>query len=294
MTRYESARPSAWGHIDFALHCYELKRCAVCGQPSKAWWNDYKVTPRGRNAIRGLIGVCVECHMFRRYRNNFKVIAKWRENAPTLIDIIPRTPIQLGVRKRCNDKALAQLIRSTLEDKVPARSRKKILDYVLSHEQYTTTGKGMRFEALGQWPGIGHAWGMCMDWGHAIRLRASHVRQSSPEEVVQTIAHELAHTEQRAEERKFDSEDGCERDVEERLRRWGVMADSEYRRNSMVQQLNEVIEAANHIKAKILREKVPSGNFAAAAARQADIAVDHIFNVGEWWAGIGSLQRENR
>ncbi len=33
--------------------------------------------------------------------------------------------------------------------------------------------------------------------------------------------HELAHTEQRAEELCFDSDDECERDVEERLRSWG-------------------------------------------------------------------------
>ena len=76
----------------------------------------------------------------------------------------------------------------------------------------------MRFEALGRWPGMGRTVGMNMDCGHVIRLRASFVRQANNHALIEVIAHELAHTEQKAEELCFDSSDECERDVEERLR----------------------------------------------------------------------------
>ncbi len=82
----------------------------------------------------------------------------------------------------------------------------------------------MRFEALGRWPGMGDASGMNMDGGHAIRLRASYVRSSGMQELTKRIAHELAHTEQKALGLRFESDNECERDAEERVKSWGFDA----------------------------------------------------------------------
>jgi hypothetical protein len=46
---------------------------------------------------------------------------------------------------------------------------------------------------------MGNCNGQNMDLGHVIRLRAAHVKAASADEVALTIAHELAHTEQKAD-----------------------------------------------------------------------------------------------
>ena len=191
------------------------------------------------------------------------------------------------MRGCCDDEALAQAIRDTF-DRIPERSRRKIVDYVCSNRGFLKSPSGLRFEALGRWPGMGNCIGMNMDGGHAIRLRASFVRSASAEQLVEVIAHELAHTEQHAEERLFDLSDECERDVEERLRTWGFENGStEADRTSLDDTFDEIIRKAHEGKASIREQELPSANFAADAICEAHKAVSVLIRASERWNGCG-------
>jgi hypothetical protein len=242
------------------------------------------VTPAGPNPVGGLVGVCSSCGWRQVEKAEGEIVAKWRQTAPPFIQIIPGVPIQLVVRERCDDTALAQAIRDTL-GKVPLPSRQKIIDYVLSDETYTT-GKGMRFEALGRWPGMRTCQGMNMDRGHAIRLRASYVKQASVESLIGTIAHELAHTEQWAEGRFFESDDECERDVEARLRTWGFEDGStENEKQELLFEIDQVIKYAKAMKRKVASSGLPSGNYAAEALSEATRASNMMMRSWCRWSG---------
>jgi hypothetical protein len=180
---------------------------------------------------------------------------------------------------------LAQAIRDTFE-KVPPLSRQKIIDYVVSDEGYST-GRGMRFEALGRWPGMGNCQGMNLDRGHAIRLRATFVRKAASESLVGTIAHELAHTEQWAEELIFESDDECERDVEARLRAWGFdEGTTESERQELLFEIDQVIKYAKRMKRKVVRSGLPSGNYAAEAISEATRASNMMIRSCCRWSGV--------
>jgi len=214
-----------------------------------------------------------------------EIIANWRQTAPPFIPIFADLPIQLVVRGRCDDAALAQAIRDTF-DRIPAPSRRKIVEYVCSHDGVSTTGKGMRFEALGRWPGMGNYDGMNMDWGHVIRLRASYVRRADTEDLAQTIAHELAHTEQKAEDVYFDLDDECERDVEERLKSWGFdSGTTEDHERTLRNTYDMIIELAERGKSAILSGKTPSGNYAAEAICEAEKAMSAVIRASGFWEG---------
>jgi hypothetical protein len=151
----------------------------------------------------------------------------------------------------------------------------------------TTTGKGMRFEALGRWPGMGSYDGMNMDWGHVIRLRASYVRRADTEDLAQTIAHELAHTEQKAEDLYFDWDNECERDVEERLKSWGFDdGTTEDDERTLRDTYDMIIGLAEEGKGAILSGKRPSANYAAEAVRQAEKAVSAVIRASGCWKGM--------
>ena len=150
----------------------------------------------------------------------------------------------------------------------------------------TTTGNGMHFEALGRWPGMGDCRGMNMDYGHVIRLRASFVRQANIDALIEVIAHELGHTEQKAEELVFDSSDECERDVEERLRSWGFdNGTTEDDDETFRDTLDEIIKWAEEGKAAILSGKRPSANYAVDAICEANKAVSAVIRATDRWNG---------
>jgi hypothetical protein len=210
---------------------------------------------------------------------------KWRQTAPPFIQIIPGLPVQLVVRGCCDDSALAHVIRGTF-DKLPEPSRRKITEYVLSDHTYVT-GQGMRFEALGRWPGMGSCQGMNLDRGHAIRLRASYVKQASIESLVGTVAHELAHTEQWAEGLFFESDDECERDVEARLRAWGLdNGATESDRQELLFEIDQIIKYAEEMKRKVACMGLPSGNFAAEALAEATRARNTMIRACCRWSGV--------
>ncbi len=248
------------GHIDFALSEREINVCVVCcrrrddpqTQHRSRSWRYVEVTPAGRYPIHGLVGVCCGDEEFP---NKKKIVADWRQKAPDFIRLFRDLPIQLVARGRCDDKALAQAIRDVFA-KVPSPSRKKVIDYVLSSDHSSTTGKGMRFEALDRWPKMGIYTGMNMDCGHAIRLRASHVKRATNESLLVIIAHELAHTEQNADNLRLREEES-ELDVESRLRSWGfdVQAAKKETGNQLLSQVNEIIRLA-----KLMRERVRSSD----------------------------------
>ena len=133
---------------------------------------------------------------------------------------------------------------------------------------------------------MGFATGMNMDNGHAIRLRASSVTGSDVQELGTTIAHELAHTEQKAEGLHFESGDECERDVEERLKSWGfdngTTKDDE---RTLRDTFDSIIRLARKGRAAIYDGKSPSRNFAADAIRQADRAVEAVIKASKRWRG---------
>lgn len=276
------------GHIDFALAGHEIKRCVLCGEVPQdgQWWSDYRVTPEIPHPIRGSVGVCLKCSRWDEDDNLAdKVLVTWRRTALSFIPIVPHTPIQLAVRGCCNDVALASVIRDTLV-RVPLRCRQRVMDYVLADGHCSTTGKGMRFEALGRWPGMGTAAGMNMDNGHAIRLRASFVRKADMPDLSGTIAHELAHTEQKAEGLTFDSDDECERDVEERLKFWGFDDGStEDGTRALLDTFDAIIRLAKKGKTAIRNARSPSGNYAADAIREAEKAESAVVRASERWKG---------
>lgn len=119
-----------------------------------------------------------------------------------------------------------------------------------------------------------------------VRLRASSVRGSDVQELGTTIAHELAHTEQKAEGLHFESDDECERDVEERLKSWnfvdGTTKDDE---RTLRDTLDSIIRLARKGKAAIHDGQVPSRNFAADEIRQADRAVEAVIKASKRWRG---------
>lgn len=279
-------------HIDFAVASNEIKYCVVCGEvpPEGGWWDHVRVTPAGPHPVGGLVGLCSRCRTYEFYRLGPKkltdrICSRWRKTAPPFIPIVPNAPIQLVVRGCCNDEALAVTIRDTL-DRVPVRSRQKIMDYVLTENSCFRTGKGMRFESLGRWPGMGECVGMNMDGGHAIRLRASFVRKADVQDLTSTIAHELAHTEQKAEGLMFDWDNECERDVEERLKRWGFDGSAtESGKKTMLESFDSIIRLAKKGKAAIYHTKLPSGNYAAEAIRQAEKAETAVIRACERWRG---------
>jgi hypothetical protein len=162
------------------------------------------------------------------------------------------------------------------------------MEYVLT-AGHSTTGIGMRFEALGRWPGIGTCLGMNMDRGHAIRLRASHVKEASSERLVGTVAHELAHTEQWAEGKylKFKGEDACERDVEKRLRAWGFDAGgTKFDRQELLWEKDQIIKYATDLKATVEgRRSLPSGNFVAEALSEVTRARNMMSRSIDRWNG---------
>jgi len=99
-------------------------------------------------------------------------------------------------------------------------------------------------------------------------------RASDVQELARTIAHELAHTEQKAEGLHFELDDEWERDVEERLKSWGfddgVTEDDE---RTLRDRFDSIIRLAKKGKAAIHSGKCPSRNFAADAIRHAGESV---------------------
>ncbi len=278
------------GHIDFALDSDEIMLCVRCGEvPNETclgrWYDSAMlVTPAGRYPVGGLVGVCSSCGWSGRVRKR-EILATWRKTAPPFIQVVPGVPVQLVARGCCDDSALAQLIRDTFE-KVPPPSRQKIIDYVMSDEGYAT-GKGMRFEALGRWPGMRACQGMNLDRGHAIRLRASYVKRASIESLVSTVAHELAHSEQWADGLFFEYEDECERDVEARLRAWGFDdGATETDRHDLLFEIDQVIKYAKRMKKKVACMGLPSGNFAAEAVAEATRASNMLIRSCCRWSGV--------
>lgn len=278
-------------HIDFALYANEIKLCVLCGEaPTQASWSSslwydkgISVTSSGRYPIGGIVGICTSCG----YRGTKKrdILAKWRQTAPRFVQIIPGTAVRLIARGCCDDVRLSQVIRDTF-DKVPDTSRRKIMEYVMT-PGFSITGKGMRFEALGRWPRMGTCLAMNMDCGHAIRLRASYVKDASIECLVGTIAHELAHTEQYAEEKHFESNDECERDVEARLRTWGFDAGgTDSHRQELLGEIDQILRFAKDMKATIqMQKQLPSGNFVAEALSEATRARNMMVRSIDRWAG---------
>jgi hypothetical protein len=280
-------------HIDFALNPKEIKVCVLCNNvPTQSSWSGslwydrgMTVTPGGRYPIGGLVGVCSSCGWGSKKRD---ILAKWRQTAPRFIQIIPGTAIRLVARECCNDASLAQVIRETFEA-IPVVSRRKIMEYVTTSDDYSVTGKGMRFEALGRWPSMGVCLAMNMDWGHAIRFRASYVKDALNDRpnLVGTIAHELAHTEQCADDKYFEFSDDCEKDVEERLRAWGFDAGgTEGDRQELLTEVDLIIKYATEMKDAIKKqEHLPSGNFVAEALSEATRASNMLIRSADRWSG---------
>lgn len=280
------------GHIDFALDSDEIKVCVRCGEVPKEsslfgmrWSNnEIEVSPAIPQPVGGLVGMCYSCGGWRELDEG-EINTNWQKTAPAFIQVIPGLPIQLVVRGTCDDSGLADAIRDTFEKVLPP-SRQKIIDYVLSDHAYTT-GKGMRFEALGRWPGMGNCQGMNMDRGHAIRLRASYVKRASIESLVGTVAHELAHTEQWADGLVFESEDECERDVEARLRAWGFKEGATVLdKECLLFEIDQIIKYAKAMKKKVARLGLPSGNFAAEALAEAGRASNMLIRSCCRWSGV--------
>jgi predicted Zn-dependent protease with MMP-like domain len=285
-------------HLDFALLDQEVKICAICKQARSNEVGTEKVTPGGIHSVGGYIAFCPDCWGHDHYwldgddRTNAKreqLIAQWRPTAPPCIQVIKGKPVQLIVRGKCDDQKLADVIESTF-GKVPDESRKKIMDYLLSLHSFTVTGVGMRFEALGRWPGMGATVGMNMDRGHAIRLRASYVnecmRHEDIDDLIHTIAHELAHTEQMADDKSFETDDECERDVESRLLDWGFGSGlSMEKRETMLAHIDLVIREAKSARKEVTKCSPPSGNYLNDAISQAERAVNNIRRATDRWRG---------
>jgi hypothetical protein len=133
---------------------------------------------------------------------------------------------------------------------------------------------------------MGTCIGMNLDQGHAIRFPVSYVRRASPKSLIGTIAHELAHTEQKAEGVRFEWADNCEVDVEERLRTWGFdNGATEEDRRVLLGKLDEVIEWAGELKWEVGRQGLPSGNFAAYTLRDVTTASHLIVSSYLNWIG---------
>lgn len=280
-------------HIDFALNSNEIEVCVLCGKaPTPSSWSGslwydggMTVVPGGRYPIGGLVGVCSSCGYRSQKRD---ILAKWRQTAPRFIQIFPGTAIRLVARECCDDASLAQVIRETFEA-IPVSSRRKIMEYVTTSDDYSVTGKGMRFEALGRWPSMGDCLAMNMDYGHAIRFRASYVKSALDDRrnLVGTIAHELAHTEQCADNKYFDFSDDCEKDVEERLRAWGFEPGvTEDIKQQLLSEVDLILKFASVAKDEITAQRtLPSGNFAAAALSEATRATNAVMRLSDRWRG---------
>jgi len=133
---------------------------------------------------------------------------------------------------------------------------------------------------------MGTCSGMCMDRGHVIRLRSSFVKSADIESLVEVIAHELGHTEQNAETKRFDSADECERDVEARLRSWGIdNGTTRGNKRMLLNQFDQIINYANLAKRIVRRSKLPSGNYATDAHSDASKAHFALMRSLDRWQG---------
>jgi hypothetical protein len=214
----------------------------------------------------------------------------WSEKPPAHLQILDGLPIWLIVRGECDDAALAKLIGETL-NMIPEQPRQCIFDYILSPIERSTTRRGMRFEALGSWLGMRDASGACLDYGLAIRLRASAVNVCPGQPVSSiktTIAHEIARTSQKADGKKFATSDECERDLEDRLRQWGFeeAGTTEDARQRMIDRLEALITVAEHARETIRSACLPSRNYASKADSQLQKARRCLETVERKWRGL--------
>jgi hypothetical protein len=149
--------------------------------------------------------------------------------------------------------------------------------------------KGLRFEALGRWPGMRDCIGMYMAKGHVIRLRASHVNLDGAKAVIQTVAHELGHTEQEADGKKFKTANEYELDVQQRLGAWGFDPGdaTEDQRDYLLTQLEEVMTKVRELDARVRTGKLPSPAAAHKAHARIDRALANLCEAGDAWEGRG-------
>jgi hypothetical protein len=195
--------------------------------------------------------------------------------------------MQLVARGKCDDEGFAQGIREAL-GRIPKRSRRKIIEYAVS-DGYVN--RGLRFEALNWWPGMGNCVGQNMKSGHVIRLRAPHVQLHTADllaETIHTTCHELAHTEQHAEGRQFATSNECERDVEARLRKWGFDDQSEKKiiKKDLLITLKDVRRTARSVEKYVRSSEGPSGNYAHLALTNASQALTRIDRTFDRWFGF--------
>jgi hypothetical protein len=172
---------------------------------------------------------------------------------------------------------------------VPEHSRERILEYAYT-DNLCDRPLGLRFEALARWRGRGNASGQNLMGGHAIRILASHVKQASEDDIAHTIAHELAHTEQYAEGKSFDSAEEWELDVEARLLAWGFRlggAFTDAEKKELLGTLEDISNLAKALIEEVQSGAMPSGNSAYATARNAANAEKYVMQALDAWKAIG-------
>lgn len=254
-------------HIEFAATTDEVNKCALC---------DRRLTAKCRKmgsrtvflrdeddpeaaSIGGLVGVCQWCWL---HKNVYRELQEWSASAPLLTSLIPGRPIYLVDRAPSCYWVLGDLIQGTLE-RIPETARNTILDYAMTNDYRSVSKRGLRFETLPSWPGASpNAAGVNMDRGHVIRIRTSVLKRESDEMLMQTIAHELAHTAQWAEDAlDATSMNECELDAEPRVRAWGFgeTGASENDRKEFLANLDAISQAATTFKSLWKRGIFPAG-----------------------------------
>ena len=272
-------------HLDFAAFPHESQICVWCGTTPERIHDQFRVTHDVVHPLDGYVTLCDSC-AWRDFATpttrNRKIENRWRTTAPLLIPIVPDAPIYLVVRKKCDDIMLADAIKEVFA-RLPRKIRNKIVSYTMADPLWFL--RGLRFECLGRWAGISDAAGMNMENGHVIRLRASFVKTATPDALLTTIAHELGHTEQCAEDLTFRTQNECELDVERRIAEWGFGNEDGTAKESAVDHLDAIVRRAREVKKAIQNCHCPSGNYAVATSRCLQKAYGALWNAERRWSG---------
>jgi hypothetical protein len=211
------------------------QRCAWCGCRNGSEQEDlffgskrkirlecHRCFPGPRFVMDGYVTVCDRClpYTIQDHKSKSEWPGVWIEEP------LRRDPIGVFQYGYANDQRVANALEQVWK-KVPYRNRRQMREYLQDDDRSREDGENtvawrrLRIETLPRWPNWGQGViGLNMARGHVIRLSATAVKRMSQRSLAALVAHELAHTFQRARGSARTGE-SREAEAQEIAGRWG-------------------------------------------------------------------------